>query len=107
MFKNHPNEKTVSQRFYQTVFTRDYNIVCQAPKTDVCITCEIMRMQNKKELGQDVAHLELQLEQLEKAAKLPRDLLKTAEAEERHTGQSANTKIVAIDLQQTLPCPRL
>ena len=109
MYENRPGVPPVTQRFYQTVFTRDYNIVSQAPKTDVCTTCETLRMQirNQKELGCDATQLQLQLEEHEKKAKVPRDLLKAAELQGKKTGQDCNIKTVAMDLQQTLPCPRL
>ncbi|KAG0715199.1 hypothetical protein GWK47_012486 [Chionoecetes opilio] len=39
MNQNYPGECKVTQRFYHTIFTRDYNIVFKPPKTDVCVTC--------------------------------------------------------------------
>lgn len=53
---NYLQLKMVSERFYRTVFTRDYNIVFNSPKTDVCSVCERLANEIKfgKQTGQDV-----------------------------------------------------
>lgn len=63
MDEHYPDEEKVKEQFYRTVFTRDYNIVFEPPKTDVCTTCEKLatEIKNKEQEGIDVGHLKLQL----------------------------------------------
>ncbi|KAG7163727.1 putative inactive dipeptidyl peptidase 10-like [Homarus americanus] len=106
MSEHYPDEETVSKSFYHTVFTRDYNIVFRAPLTDVCNTCEKLESQifSLQKDGQDISDVRNTLREHKAIAQVPRDLLHQAEQGGPGNG---DVKMVAIDLQQTLPCPRL
>ncbi|KAG7158990.1 hypothetical protein Hamer_G006384 [Homarus americanus] len=45
MSERYPDEETVSESFYYTVFMRNYNIAFRAPLTDVCNICEKLETQ--------------------------------------------------------------
>ncbi|KAK3872738.1 hypothetical protein Pcinc_022194 [Petrolisthes cinctipes] len=63
MCNNHPEEDTVTERIYRTVFTRDYNIVFAPPKTDVCATCERLKnvIRAQCDQGTDVSEVEAEM----------------------------------------------
>lgn len=98
MNDHYPNEEKVTQRFYHTVFTRDYNIVFQPPTTDVCTTCEKLAVciTNGKSEGKDASHLEQQLLTHKAEAKVPRDLKKEEDAP--LTTADNDIRVVAMDL---------
>ncbi|KAG7156486.1 hypothetical protein Hamer_G006447 [Homarus americanus] len=99
-------KRTEAESFYHTVFTRDYNIVFRAPLTDVCITCEKLETQifSLQKDGQGTSDVKNTLREDKAIAQVPRDLLH--QAKQGGPGNGV-VKMVAIDLQQTLPCPRL
>ncbi|KAG7156492.1 putative NAD-dependent protein deacetylase Sir2B-like [Homarus americanus] len=105
MSEHYPDEET-SPRVFTTVFTRDYNIVFHAPLTDVCNTCEKLETQifSLQKDGQDTRDVRNTLREDKAIAQVPRDLLHQAEQGDPGNGV---VKTVAIDLQQTLPCPHL
>lgn len=108
MQENHPDEEAVSLRFYTTVFTTEYNIVFQSPKTDMCNTCELYqtRISNLQKEGCDTKEVEEAQRDHKIAAQVPRDLLR--QSEQTAPGEAdGDLRTIAIDLQQTLPCPRL
>lgn len=109
MLEKHPGVRTVSPRFYKTVFTRDYNIVFRPPKTDLCNRCEQLKasIEEKKAKKKDFQDLTTQLQEHQSAAGVPQDLLSRAEANSKVALPDCDLRTVAIDLQQTLPCPRL
>ncbi|KAG0717042.1 hypothetical protein GWK47_055240 [Chionoecetes opilio] len=109
METTYTGEGCVSPRFYRTVFTRDYNIVFRPPKTDLCNRCELLKS--------TIAHKETQevnvdadiktLEDHQKLAEEVQQLLSSAEKESRVAPPDSQLRTICIDLQQTLPCPRL
>ena len=105
----HPEGMVVSPRFYRTVFTTQYNIVFTPPKTDLCSECEKYKakINANKELDKDTSKLEADLATHEEASRVPQEMLSKAECESREIGPDSDTRTIAIDLQQTLPCPRL
>ncbi|KAG7176608.1 hypothetical protein Hamer_G015414 [Homarus americanus] len=98
--------KKLSPEFYHNVFTRDYNIVFRVPLTDVCNTCEKLETQTSslQKDGQDTSDVRNTLREHKAIAQVPRDLLHQAEQGGPGNG---DVKTVVIDLQQTLPRPRL
>lgn len=106
MIENYPEEDKMIPRFYHTIFTWHYNIVFKPPKTDVCSTCERFEVmiKNVRGEGQDVTGVDLGRQKEE--TQVPRRLLQDAEAAPI-AADDDNLHVVAMDLQQTLPCPRL
>ena len=94
----------VSPRFFRKVFCRDYNIVFKAPKKDVCSTCERLEMEirNKRSAQLDYSHIQEKLNVHKNKAKIPYEVLRQA-----NQAGTEDLKIIAIDMQQTFPCPRL
>lgn len=97
MINNRPSEERVTEWFYLTVFTRDYNIVFSSPKTDVCTTCEKLDHLNtcEKEKGSDVTNLEAELAEHKASAKVPRDLLQQAE-----NSEIISNKYIPVDIYE-------
>ena len=108
MNDKYPGEEKVTQRFYNDIFVRDYNIVFKPPKTDVCATCEKFEVQiaNGRGEGTGVSAIQGQLRQHKEEAQVPRRLLQEAEAAPI-AADDDYLWVIAMNLQQTLPCPRL
>ena len=105
----HPDGNVVSPRFYRTVFTRWYNIVFTLPKSDLCSTCELFKAKINvaKEQNKPFRKLQESLETHTAAASVPQELLSEAEKKGRVAPADSDLRTIAMDLQQTLPCPRL
>ena len=108
MNENYRGEEKVTGRFYEKVFTENYNIGFQPPKKDTCSYCDLTQMHiaEKKRKNEDTSELERELEAHQRKAKNVQELLSS----QRDLVQSADEsaiRVVAMDLQQTLPCPRL
>ncbi|KAG0724555.1 hypothetical protein GWK47_005032 [Chionoecetes opilio] len=77
------------------------------PRTDVCNTCaKYETMINSATDDQAKANVEASRAEHLAIAQVPRDLLRQNE-QMAGNGQNPNLKVVGMDLQQTLPCPRL
>ncbi|KAG0724398.1 hypothetical protein GWK47_005156 [Chionoecetes opilio] len=77
------------------------------PRTDVCNTCaKYETMINSATDDQAKANVEASRVEHLAIAQVPRDLLRQNE-QMAGNGQNPNLKVVCMDLQQTLPCPRL
>ena len=74
--------------------------------SDLCATCEKIKakINCNKELNKDFKKLQAELDSHVKASQVPQDLLSKAESEGR---VAPDLRTIAIDLQQTLPCPKL
>lgn len=109
MGENHPQELIVSPRFYKHVFRTNFNIVFRPPKTDLCNKCELFsaRINARRVNGRDTRQLEEEEAQHKAAARVPQDLLSQAEVDAKTAPVDAAMRTIAMDLQQTLPCPQI
>ena len=105
----YPGEQWVSPRYYRTVFTTQYNIVSKPPRTDVCNKCEAFEknIEAKKASYLPTKKLQEDFESHKAAASVPQELLAEAEAKSKVEPADSPLRTVAMDLQQTLPCPNL
>ena len=107
MKEHHKEDPLVNYHYYADIFTKFYNIGVKPPKKDTCSTCDemnatIVRLEANNE---DTAGMRSELEQhLERATMVQRLLSSQAEVAPVHGMQ---VRVVCMDLQQTLPCPRL
>lgn len=109
MRERYLNERVVSHRFYRTLFTRYYNLVFCALKTDLFNTCEVLKTKNedKKENNKDFSSLTTQQADHQGTAAVPLKILLEVEVASRAAPQDSDLQTIAIDHQQVLPCPRL
>ena len=107
MADEHPEEETVKRSFYHHIFTKKYNIVFKRPVTDKCNNCDILEkaIRNTKDSKGDTRELQDLLNTHKEAAEIPRNIL--ANHETVKPNKNGNMRCIAMDLQQTLPLPRL
>ena len=99
-----PGQEPVNLRFYRTVFSEEYNIGFEPPKKDVCTTCGRLEtlISRKNEEGLDATAVQEELRLHQTRYRRARQELQTAK-----TDPDPFRMAIVIDLQQTLPCPRL
>ena len=109
MLRTYPQERNnvVTFSYYKYVFTTCYNIAFRHPQTDVCNECTSLKQtikdcQGKEEKQEDLEAAEGELEVHTDTAKKAQALLK-----EQKDNSDDDTMIIAVDLEQTLPCPKL
>ena len=108
MKEKYPEEEQVLFSFYKKIFTTQYNIAFKKPPTDLCNECAALGERVKTLRGReepDQEELQDAQEEEEKHRALAReaqDLLKAQQAEE-----DQDSMVIAVDLQQTLPVPKL
>ena len=104
MHAYNPEVPIVLESYYRHIFTSQYNIEFTPPKKDVCNTCLKLDIKIKDLVtkGQDVAADQSILKEHKDKAKVPRDLLR-----QHIAGKFPGVRAIAIDLQQTLPYPKL
>ena len=105
----HDGEKAVTESKYRQIFNSHYNIVPHPQRTDVCDFCMWSKAEIKTKLSknQDVTDLEDNLRIHNTEAEKQRDLLSTLENSCIVDGPYHEWRTICIDLQQTLPVPRL
>ena len=107
MIETYPDEPRVKFTFYKKIFTSCYNIAFKRPETDVCNTCTAMKNDIKRLEG--VAGNEDELDDLK--SEYEAHLSAAREAQDFLRRQKDDTNddqmVIAVDLQQTLPCPKL
>ena len=104
MYEEHPDASVVKFSFYKEVFTKSYNIAFKHPQSDVCNYCTKLK-QDIKDCHDDPEKLDDLNEQLrvhEDEYTKARDVLRS----QRHSDDD-DLMVIAVDLQQTLPCPKL
>ena len=104
LYHTHPDVEPVLQCYYKRIFTTEYNIEFKAPKVDVCNLCTILKnkINSLEEQKEDTTNVKKELDaHLQKASDV-RALLRQHEKK-----PSPGVKAIAIDLQQTIPCPKL
>lgn len=96
--------KPVSDHLYRDVFTKHYNIGIAPPSKDTCTTCDMTNaeIQRTQAEGKDVSMLQRKLDAHKSKAGEAQELIRTLQND-----PDPQRKVVCIDLQQTLPCPRL
>lgn len=104
MGDTYPQERTVGEQYYCHVFTHEFNIMTKPPMKDTCSTCDeaTAKIKVEEEQGNDTTALKASLQVHKDKAKDAQAYLKSMLAD-----TSEERCVVAIDLQQTLPCPRL
>ena len=100
----HPGEPIVSMHYYSDVFTKEFNISFEAPRTDTCTTCDKLDTSIKNAAGDQASVDELmkQREDHKQFAQQAQELMKAMA-----TDVNAEKRAICIDLQQTLPTPKL
>ena len=107
MKAEHGGEAIVYMSFYRRIFTTCYNIAFQPPKTDVCNLCSSLDLSIKELKGipeklSAVSDLEDEKHMHLSAANEAQTLLRNQQFD-----TDPDLMVIAVDLQQTLPCPRL
>ena len=106
MFENFPGEQKVLFSFYKHIFTTCYNIAFKSPQTDVCNECTMLKEKIKSLRGKEGCEEELQ--EVEENLQGHTSTARTAQELLRDQGTDADDDlmVIAVDLQQTLPCPK-
>ena len=109
MTEKHPLMNPQKLSFYMSIFTKDYNIVRQPQQTDVCDFCSYSKTQMEihKTNNKTIAELENDLTIHKAEAKKQQSLLSHFEKQSLADGPTHEWRTICIDLQQSLPCPRL
>lgn len=104
MTDNYPNETMAEESSYSHCFTHDYNIVTNPPMKNTCSTCDTTSTNIKleEELGNDTTSLKEELLTHKNKARDAHNYIKKMQED-----ISENRCVLAIDLQQTLPCLRI
>ena len=107
----YPDVELVKQRYYEKVFTECYNIAFKIPQKDTCATCDKAKIDinAKKTTGVDTTKEEEVLNVHKAKAKMVSGILSSM-ANNPNPESLVSThvvRVVAMDLQQTQPCPRV
>ena len=100
----HEGVPIVRESYYRHIFTTQYNIAFKPPQKDICNTCLncSIRIEDIQKKGGDITAVKEELELHKEKAVAPKNLLN------RHVHQKIpGVRAIAIDLQQTLPYPKL
>lgn len=99
----HPGEQKVSLHNYK-MFIKELNISFEAPRTDTCTTCDKLDTSIKNAAGDQatVDDLMKRKEEHKQLAQQAQELMKTMA-----TDVNAENRAICVDLQQTLPTPKL
>uniref|UniRef100_A0A6P7F869 Uncharacterized protein LOC114325933 n=1 Tax=Diabrotica virgifera virgifera TaxID=50390 RepID=A0A6P7F869_DIAVI len=103
MTENHPLIDPVSSRFYRDTFNKKFNIGFNPPKSDTCNFCDktdIMELSNCDDLQRN--QLQVAKELHLRRAKAVQKILKSYKS-----NNEDSVSAICIDLQQTLPTPKL
>ena len=109
MEAEHRDVSIVKESFFRFIFNTCYNITFEPPATDRCNTCE--RLENEIQVSkskddvQATEDLEAAYQSHKELARIAQNLLKEDEALGENSG--AGRRVISIDLQQTLPVPKL
>ncbi|KAK3880407.1 hypothetical protein Pcinc_015090 [Petrolisthes cinctipes] len=100
---NHPGTEKVTQSYYHKTFTNEFNIAFHPPKSDTCSTCDKLTISIKSATDEAARqHLQEQLRQHKAKASEGQRLMK-----EKKENKNNNVAVICIDLQQTIPIPKL
>lgn len=104
MEKEHSNEPFVTFSYYSDVFTKEFNICFAPPDSDTCTTCDTLNaaIKNDAENLEKVAEHQMNLQAHKAEADEAQNLMKIWK-----NNDDDDVRAVAVDLQQTLPTPRL
>ena len=99
---NYSNIIPVTQSFFRSVFTTDFNIQFAPPKTDECNTCGFLDIKiSEAEDEETKEEFEKQKKEHLEEAKIAQKLMNDP------SNNSEGMRAIAIDLQQQQPCPKL
>ena len=108
MEAEHPDVGIVKDTFFRTIFNTCYNISFSPPATDLCNTCERLSVEIQVAKSKDDVKA---TEDLEAALMRHKDLARTAQKLLKDEGLGKDNfegrRVISIDLQQTLPVPKL
>ena len=107
MMTEHRGEDRVTENFYRQIFTSCYNIGFKHPQTDMCNKCfaldqAMSDIRGIAEKSEELENLQAEKESHITLADSAWNLLKAQQKDE-----DPDCMIIAVDLQQTLPCPKL
>ena len=106
MAQNYTDIEPVSESYYRKLFNTCYNISSEAPKTDTCDFCEVMKEEIKKakENNEDCTEKEEKLKEHKEKADVAYKLLASAKC--GVTWDPTIWLVVCIDVQQTFMIPK-
>lgn len=104
MMEKYPGEPKVTEHVYRDVFTKQYNIGIVPPVVDTCATCDVTKgeIQRCQAQENDTTTLETKLRDHNRKSFEAHDLMPTLKND-----RDPERRVICMDLQQTLPCPRL
>ncbi|KAK4298288.1 hypothetical protein Pmani_029355 [Petrolisthes manimaculis] len=99
----YPEEKA-SLHYYSDVFTKEFNISFEQPRTDTCTTCNTFDVSIKNSNGDQAAVDDLirQKKEHQQLAQQAQDFMKKIGED-----NDPETRAICVDLQQTLPTPKI
>ncbi|KAK3878143.1 hypothetical protein Pcinc_017204 [Petrolisthes cinctipes] len=99
----YPEEKA-SLDYYSDMFTKEFNISIEPPRTDTCTTCDTFDVSIKNSNSDQavVDDLIRQKEEHQQLTQQAQDIMKKM-AEDN----DPETRAICVDLQQTLPTPKI
>ena len=108
MEQNQFEEELVKEDYYRKIFTYEYNIGFKPPKKDTCTHCDRLKVQVEELASkeEDTSDATAAWEEHKSIARKGQDFLSEQKNVVPVQGELV-VKTVAMDLQQTLPCPRL
>lgn len=103
MSANHPEIEKVTQSYYHSTFTNEFNIGFQPPRSDTCSTCDKLITSISSATSEtDKQRLQVQLKHHKDKASQGQQLMK-----QKKEDIDDNVTVICIDLQQTIPIPKL
>ena len=107
MAEYHADEPVVGYHYYAEVFRKEYNIGVKPPSKDTCTTCDTMKADivRMEEQNEDTADLKHVFEEHKERANMVQHLL--SQQADAAPVRGMDVRVVCMDLQQTLPCPRM
>lgn len=104
--QEHPGSVVVKESFYRHIFNTQFNLSFKPPQTDTCSKCDQLTtaLKTARDHGDDDTCQALQdeLAKHKDQAERGQSLMKLVARE-----ADEDTRVLCLDMQQTLPCPRL
>ena len=106
MAEENPDGEKVKSSYYRKVFNEEFNISFKPPMTDTCARCDELKARVKQaeeeEEEEEKQRVQRELEEHLALAQEGQRLMK-----DYARNQEENVRVIAVDLQQTLPIPRI
>ena len=105
MYIKHPTITIVNKRYYNKVFSTNYNIGFRPTRKDACSTCQRFYFERTSalEAGKNVDKLDNEKADHINRTKVAQACMKSAKKEKNNN----EWKFICMDLQQIMPCPKL